>query len=146
MLVFRVLFSWCPPSLWLLHCFCLLFHRVSEPWGEGFDEGISFSAECPKVSHSLHIVRLWVWASLPPAAGGSYPDAGWARHWSVSMTGHRCFIKSHFITALFGFDVVFFCVFVRILVFDFIYCIYYVYGFDGHKLRNSLLLFICLQV
>lgn len=38
---------------WLLQAFCLLFHKIPEPWGKGFDSDSSSSTECSKVSYSL---------------------------------------------------------------------------------------------
>lgn len=40
---------------WFLQSFCFLFY-TTEPWEEGFDEGIPLRAECFEVSPSLHIV------------------------------------------------------------------------------------------
>lgn len=41
------------------------FHLSLEPWWEGFEEDISFRAEYSKVSHSLHLVQLWVSVFIP---------------------------------------------------------------------------------
>lgn len=63
--------------LWFLNSFCLLFHSVPGRQGEGFDKGASFRAECPQVSHSLYL--------FPSGARGSFPNDGWATHWSMRI-------------------------------------------------------------
>lgn len=47
---------------WIIHSFHLLFNSVPWPWREGLYADIVFWAECSTVSHSLHIV--WVWVSV----------------------------------------------------------------------------------
>lgn len=79
--------------LWLLHCSCLLFPGISEPWGKRFHGDISLRDECSKYIIS-GCECLHLFASLAR-------HAGWARPWSVSIAecdwcpyderaGHRC--------------------------------------------------------
>jgi hypothetical protein len=42
------------------YCFCFLCCIDSRVLREGFDEDILSRAEYLKISHSLHIVQLWV--------------------------------------------------------------------------------------
>lgn len=51
--------------LWLLKSFCFLFHIDFWALSGGFDEDILFWTKCSKVSHSLHIVQLWVFMLVP---------------------------------------------------------------------------------
>jgi hypothetical protein len=44
----------------MIHTNTKFYTRFPEPWEEGIDEDVSFWTECPKDSHSLHIVQLWV--------------------------------------------------------------------------------------
>lgn len=61
--IWRVLFSWCPPSPLALRL-RLLFYQVC--WAlMGFDGYISLRAVCSKVSYSLGHVCLWVSIFVP---------------------------------------------------------------------------------
>jgi hypothetical protein len=50
---------------WTNGCIYFPFKGFSEPWVEGCDRDIPFRAECSKVSHSLHIIWLWVSIFIP---------------------------------------------------------------------------------
>lgn len=50
----------------------------SKPLSEEFEGDILFKSECPKVSHTLHIVQSWSLYLLTSATEGSFFDDEWA--------------------------------------------------------------------
>lgn len=55
------LFPYCPSSLLAFTIVLVVFALSPESQEEGFGEDSPFTMECSSVSHSQHIVQLWVY-------------------------------------------------------------------------------------
>lgn len=60
-------------TIWLLHCFCLLYCRVLRAPGRRFDEEIQFRTKCYK---TLTFYTLSSCGALPSTTRGSFTDVG----------------------------------------------------------------------
>lgn len=65
--------------------FSPFFHVDTRVLWEGFDKGISFRAECSKVSHSLHIVQLWTSVLSTIYCKRNFFDEGWELLFSLGI-------------------------------------------------------------
>jgi hypothetical protein len=80
---------------WLLQSFCLWAVRGGVSWRQ------PAKTECPKISHSIYIVQLWVYCLFQFISYGSFSDDGWARLWSMSTA--RCSFSRRGVVGLFFF-------------------------------------------
>lgn len=67
----------------VLTMFSPFFHVDTQVLREGFDKGISFRAECSKVSHSSHTVQLWTSALSTIYCKRSSFDEAWEMLFSI---------------------------------------------------------------